>query len=79
MERLVNIYKEKSLTTKGELKMKKSITTTERNVIYATFGAFLLGLGMDIGKYCIGMTGLTLLIVAMCLAFVELFRELSYK
>lgn len=77
MERLVNIYKEKSLTTKGELKMKKS--TTEINIVYATLGAFLLGLGIDIGKYCIGMTGLTLLIVAMCLAFVELFRELPYK
>lgn len=77
MERLVNIYKEKSLTTKGELKMKKS--TTEINIVYATLGAFLLGLGIDIGKYCIGMTGLTLLIVAMYLAFVELFRELSYK
>ena len=57
--------------------MKKS--TTEINIVYATLGAFLLGLGIDIGKYCIGMTGLTLLIVAMYLAFVELFRELSYK
>ena len=69
MGRPVHIYKEKIIAIKGGIKMKKN---TIENIIYAIFGSFLLGLGIDIASWTIGMTGGMLIIIAMCLAMKEI-------